>query len=72
MMRKQRSKGVSVMLDGEIVVALKQVQANVIQKMNQGGVFGMAATPTLGYLARQLLRNRLGLPDDKADSAISD
>ncbi|MCA2402606.1 hypothetical protein CKK19_10730 [Enterobacter sp. CCUG 70166] len=57
------------MLDGEIVVALQQLQNNVIQKMNQGGVFGMAATPTLGYLARQLLRNRLGLPDDKTDRA---
>ncbi|WP_225455125.1 hypothetical protein [Enterobacter sp. CCUG 70166] len=68
-MTSKREKGVSVMLDGEIVVALQQLQNNVIQKMNQGGVFGMAATPTLGYLARQLLRNRLGLPDDKTDRA---
>lgn len=67
MMRKQRSKGVSVMLDADLVVAIKRVQGDVIGRMNAAGVYGMAATPTLGFLARQLLRKQLSMPDNNAD-----
>lgn len=71
-MAGQRAKSVSVMLDADITAALKQVQQSVVTKMNQGGVFGLAATPTLGYLARELLRTKLGLQADKKDNATAD
>lgn len=66
-MGTKRGKGVSVMLDADIVIALKQMQSMVIERMNQSGVYGMAASPTLGYLARQLLRKHLSMPGDKTD-----
>lgn len=71
-MTTKKAKSISVMLDGEIVVALQQMQQGIITKMNKAGVHGLAAVPSLGYIARALVRSRLGIKGHEGDDAYTE
>lgn len=68
----EKPKCMTVMLDAGITEALLQLQNTVVQKVNKAGVYGMAAKPSLGFLARRLLRDRLGMPTDGVDKPSAD
>ncbi|EOW3196697.1 hypothetical protein ACOV2G_004047 [Escherichia coli] len=58
---EQIKQSATVMIDHEILNELKKLQFDVINRMNEAGIYGRAATPTIGHLARVLLRERLGI-----------
>lgn len=59
-----KQKGYSVYLDSELTLALNSLGQQVRQNNEAAGMPGSA--PTLGWLARELLREKLGLKDSKA------
>lgn len=61
MTKRKKAGGVAVMLDAELAEAVRQVREKVICQMNDAGVYGAVAVPSMGYVARQLLRSKLGL-----------
>ncbi|EOM5758802.1 hypothetical protein ACNCLY_001736 [Escherichia coli] len=63
---EQIKQSATVMIDHEILNELKKLQFDVIRQMNQAGIYGRAATPTIGHLARVLLRERLGIATAEA------
>ncbi|MCX1295214.1 hypothetical protein JDU20_08055 [Escherichia coli] len=60
-MKQTKSKGMTVMLDTELTEAVHQIREKVIRQMNDAGVYGAVAAPSVGYIVRQLLRGKLGL-----------
>ncbi|EKI37915.1 hypothetical protein EC07798_2865 [Escherichia coli 07798] len=54
------------MIDHEILNELKKLQFDIVRRMNESGIYGRAATPTIGHLARVLLRERLGIATSEA------
>lgn len=67
---KRVTKSVSVMLDADIAEALGQMREKIIRQMNDSGIYGSVAAPTLGYLARSVLRSKFGLQDNEKDSHV--
>lgn len=55
---------ISVHLDDEITLALNRLREGVRKQNEVAGLPPMA--PSLGWLARSLLRDKLGLVDSKA------
>ena len=66
-MKEKKPKGVTVLLDADIALALNQARNEVISSMNQAGLNGLAMAPSLGALARMQLRKSLGMPENKPD-----
>ncbi|MGQ3663187.1 hypothetical protein [Citrobacter braakii] len=64
----EKKKSITVMLDSEITAHLMIAQELTIEKMKAGGVFGKAAVPSLGFIARQALRTALKIPDSNHDN----
>ncbi|EAM9829416.1 hypothetical protein CBJ15_15625 [Salmonella enterica subsp. enterica serovar Rubislaw] len=67
MTKRKKAGGVAVMLDAELTDAVRQLCEKVIRQMNDAGVYGAVAAPSMGYVARQLLRSKLGLSDSALD-----
>ncbi|HBL7133897.1 TPA: hypothetical protein LSW83_004083 [Serratia marcescens] len=60
----EKQHGYSVYLDGDLALELNRLREQVRKNNAAAGVPGMA--PTLGWLARELLREKLGLKESKA------
>lgn len=67
MRTKQKPKGVTVLLDADLTLALNRMRQGVIEHLNDSGLNGLAMAPSLGALARMQLRKSLGLPENKND-----
>lgn len=61
-----KQKSMSVYIDDETSLALNRLREEIRQK-NEGADHP-ALTPTIGWLARMLLREKLGLGDAKNDA----
>ncbi|MER2978868.1 hypothetical protein [Serratia bockelmannii] len=59
----QKQNGYSVYLDSDLALALNRLREQLRQNNEAAGMPGMV--PTLGLLARELLRDKLGLKDCK-------
>lgn len=66
---KQKSKGITVMLDAEITEAVSELRQKIIRQMNDSGIFGSVAAPTMGYVVRTALRQKFGLQENAEDNA---
>lgn len=64
-MENQKEKPISVMIDGELVAALKRIQQGVKRTVDADEDLGLTIEPSLGFIARQLLRNSLGVSKAK-------
>lgn len=67
-----KSKGVSIYLDGETSLALNAIRNDIIRGLDESGMNGLAMAPTIGYLARQVLRKAIGLKEIKGEELIAD
>ena len=63
-----KTKGMSVMLDAEITEAVSQLRQKIIRQMNDTGIFGSVAAPTMGYVVRTALRQKFGLQESAEDN----
>ena len=63
-MTKQKAK--SVYIDDETALALNRLREEIRQKNESDGL--PAQTPTIGWLARTLLREKLGMSAAKNDA----
>lgn len=63
-MTKQQS--MSVYIDYEITVMLTRLRETIIERFEREGITGHA--PTIGWLARSLLREKLGIDPEKNDA----
>lgn len=63
-MTEKKPKGIAVFMDSELALALNRLREEVRQQNETSGIPGMV--PTLGWLARHLLREKLGLTGSKA------
>ncbi len=61
-----KQKAMSVYIDDETALALNSLREEVRQRFDSEGLPGMA--PTIGWLARSLLREKLGLANNKSDA----
>jgi hypothetical protein len=59
-------QSMSVYIDNETAMALNRLREEIRQKNESDGL--PAQTPTIGWLARTLLRAKLGLTADKNDA----
>ena len=65
MTEKKKPSAMSVSLDGDLVLALNRLREEIIQGQKNAGLPMNA--PTIGWLTRMLLREKLGLPDKRND-----
>lgn len=65
-----QKKTVSVYLDNETALALYRLREDVRKKNAETGM--ELPTPTVGWLARSLLRQSLGIKADKEDSPYAE
>lgn len=65
MSKHKKPVGVTVQLDSELTIELNRARQDVIEKLNESGLNGLAMAPSLGALARMHLRKSLGLPETK-------
>ena len=63
-MTGKKLSGASVFMDGELTLALNRLREEIRQKNEANGMPAMV--PSIGWLARELLRDKLGLKDSKA------
>ncbi len=61
-----KQKAMSVYIDDEIALLLNHLREEVRQRYEREGIPGTA--PTLGWIARSLLREKLGLVSSKNDA----
>jgi len=61
-----KRKSMSVYIDDETALTLNRLREEVRQRYNREGIPGNA--PTIGWLARSLLREKLGLTPAKNDA----
>ncbi|MFS6814973.1 hypothetical protein [Citrobacter meridianamericanus] len=61
-----KSKGLSVYLDDETTLVLNRLREEIRQRYEREGIPGNA--PTIGWLARSLLREKLGMAPAKNDA----
>ncbi|WP_456071487.1 hypothetical protein [Enterobacter quasiroggenkampii] len=61
-----KQKAMSVYIDDETVLALNHLREEIRQKNESVGL--LAQTPTIGWLARTLLREKLGMGAAKNDA----
>lgn len=71
-MTEKRKKGVSIMLDADITTALELVRANVTERVNEAGFHGLSEKLTIGYLAREMLRQHMGLASSEGKYWITE
>lgn len=63
-----KDKSVSVMIDAELVTALKRIQQGIKKTVDAGDDIGLTVEPSLGFIVRSMLRNTLGI-SKKTDKA---
>lgn len=56
-----KEKSVSVMIDAELVTALKRIQQGIKKTVDAGDDIGLKVEPSLGFIVRSMLRNTLGI-----------
>ncbi|EOY8504261.1 MULTISPECIES: hypothetical protein [Enterobacter] len=56
-----KEKSVSVMIDAELVTALKRIQQGIKKTVDAGDDIGLTVEPSLGFIVRSMLRNTLGI-----------
>lgn len=56
-----KAKSVSVMIDAELVAALKRIQQGIKKTVDAGDDIGLTVEPSLGFIVRSMLRNSLGI-----------
>lgn len=56
-----KEKSVSVMIDSELVTALKRIQQGIKKTVDAGDDIGLTVEPSLGFIVRSMLRNTLGI-----------
>lgn len=61
-----KPKGLSVYLDDETTLVLNRLREEIHQRYEREGIPGNA--PTIGWLARSLLREKLGMAPAKNDA----
>lgn len=61
-----KQKAMSVYIDDETALALNSLREEIRQKNERDGL--PAQTPTIGWLARTLLREKLGMSAAKNDA----
>lgn len=61
-----KQKAMSVYIDDETALALNSLREEIRQKNESDGL--PAQTPTIGWLARTLLREKLGMSPAKNDA----
>jgi hypothetical protein len=61
-----KQKAMSVYIDDETALTLNRLREEVLQRYDREGIPGNA--PTIGWLARSLLREKLGLTPAKNDA----
>lgn len=61
-----KPKGLSVYLDDETTLVLNRLRAEIRQRYEREGIPGNA--PTIGWLTRSLLREKLGMDPAKNDA----
>ena len=61
-----KQKAMSVYIDDETTLALNRLREEIRQKNESDGL--PAQTPTIGWLARTLLREKLGMSAAKNDA----
>ncbi len=61
-----KPKGLSVYLDDETTLVLNRLREEIRQRYEREGIPGNA--PTIGWLARSLLREKLGMAPAKNDA----
>lgn len=62
-----KQKAMSVYIDDETALALNRLREEIRQKNESDGL--PAQTPTIGWLARTLLREKLGMGAAKNDAS---
>ncbi|MCU6216481.1 hypothetical protein [Enterobacter bugandensis] len=67
MTKSKKPRAMTVMLDVELTEAVRKVREEVISQLDEAGVNGPVAAPSMGYVARSLLRSKLGLPANALD-----
>lgn len=60
-MSEKKEKAVSVMIDGELVVALKRIQKGIKTTVDADEDLGLTVEPSLGFIVRAMLRQSLGM-----------
>ncbi|EFC3660671.1 TPA: hypothetical protein SI588_002983 [Escherichia coli] len=61
-----KKKAVSIYLDNETALALNRLREEIRKKNSETGM--ELPAPSIGWLARSLLRQKLGITEDKKDS----
>lgn len=64
-----KQNAMSVYIDDETALVLNKLREEIRQRFEREGIPGNA--PTIGWLARSLLREKLGMTPAKNDSACA-